>query len=278
MPAPIQAAPSNDFKTILEEVAKEAFKGRRPIRSVGTDAGTTTTWRAADEFMGTSPRQYDGVTLHVLTDDGAAPPGNVDQARLITAFDNIDQFTLQTAFTAFTPAASDVALLYYGAGADQMKHAVNKTLKNFQVPKIEPATLVPDGNMAQSGVTGFTALGAAGAPVKDTTYALFGSQSLKGAVLIEGKRVDVVRLHRIPQRVFLDHRGRRELEHVVRQAQAVSDGVVRRNWNHDRRTGDDDSRSRRRAAAEGRQRERDKQNLDSEASGRSEVSSRPDRW
>ena len=175
----IQPAISTDFKTILEEVANEAFKGRRPIRSVATGTQAADRWIAADEFMGTSPRQYDGVTLHVLTDDSAAPPGNVDQARLITDFlSSGSDFTLQSGFTGYTPAVDDVALFYYGAGADQMKHAVNETLKNFQLPKIQPATLVFDGNMEQAGVANYTLLGGAPAPEKDTTFALFGTQSL----------------------------------------------------------------------------------------------------
>ena len=180
MPDPIQPAISNNFKTILEQVAAEAFQGRQPLRSVAS-GGTALTWRSVDEFMGTSPHLYNGVTLHVLTD--AAPVADIDQSRLITKFDGRDDFTVQSAWDGYTPAAGDVALLYYGASADLMKHAVNKTLKDFQLPKIEPATLVRDGNMDKGGVTDWTALGGAGDPVKDTSFALFGTHSLHLPVL-----------------------------------------------------------------------------------------------
>lgn len=207
---------TTSLQTIAQGVIRQLWPGRYPLVEVATGGSTTTAVLASAVYSSGNANAYDGVGFYVVA--GTTPL----ESRITRGgfAPTTGTFTLSPAIGA-TPNTLTCWWMY-GFKRNELVEAINQVQNNLYVPAYLPISLTEDGNMEDTGVTNFAAVGTPTTRAKITTAArvLTGIRSLNVVSAATGDGVT--------SNTFGVHAGETLLVSVAQQYNSGSGQVILR--------------------------------------------------
>jgi len=161
------------IRDCLEELTENPHLYTGVMTAIGTNLQVIDTTNLKDTSTKADTSRHVGKWLRFY-DDAVPPVENI--RKIMTDTPSTGILVPESAFSKAT-AVGWTYEIHERLHPTRLKQAINDILAELRYQEILPLTLVADGDMEATGVTGWTNTNATCA--KDTTYVLFGRQSLK---------------------------------------------------------------------------------------------------